>query len=100
MRKGEQTRALILAEAVSLASQVGLEGLSIGSLAARLDLSKSGLFAHFGSKEYLQLQTLNAARGQFEENVFRPALKMARGVPRLRALFESWLGWVEQHRSL
>ncbi len=100
MRKGEQTRTLILNEAVALASQVGLEGLSIGSLAARLDLSKSGLFAHFGSKEDLQLQTLKQAQLRFEETVFRPALKAPRGLPRLRALFVNWLGWIKQNDEL
>jgi len=96
MRKGEETRTLILNEAVSLASQVGLEGLSIGSLAARLRLSKSGLFAHFGSKEDLQLQTLKQAQSRFEEAVFRPALKIPRGLPRLRALFANWLDWISE----
>lgn len=96
MHKGEQTRTLILNEAVSLASQVGLEGLSIGSLAARLRLSKSGLFAHFGSKEDLQLQTLKQAQSRFEESVFRPALKIPRGLPRLRVLFANWLEWISQ----
>ena len=100
MRKGEQTRTLILNEAVALASQVGLEGLSIGSLAARLHLSKSGLFAHFGSKEDLQLQTLRQAQLRFEETVFRPALKAPRGLPRLRALFVNWLGWIKHNDEL
>jgi len=95
MRKGEQTRALILNEAVALASQVGLEGLSIGSLAARLDLSKSGLFAHFGSKQDLQLLTLRQAQTLFRERVFSPALNEPRGLPRLRALFANWLAWLE-----
>ena len=95
MRKGEQTRTLILNEAVALASQIGLEGLSIGSLAARLELSKSGLFAHFGSKEELQLLTLKQAQRLFQERVFSPALKEPRGLPRLRALFSNWLAWVE-----
>jgi len=95
MRKGEQTRTLILNEAVAHASQVGLEGLSIGSLATRLNLSKSGLFAHFGSKEDLQLRTLKQAQTLFRERVFSPALKEPRGLPRLRALFSNWLAWVE-----
>jgi len=95
MRKGEQTRTLILNEAVAHASRVGLEGLSIGSLATRLNLSKSGLFAHFGSKEDLQLRTLKQAQALFRERVFSPALKEPRGLPRLRALFSNWLAWVE-----
>ncbi len=96
MRKGEQTRTLILNEAVALASQVGLEGLSIGSLAARLAMSKSGLFAHFGSKEDLQLLTLKQAQALFVDEVFSPALREARGLPRLRALFSNWLAWVKR----
>jgi len=95
VRKGEQTRTLILDEAVAIASQVGLEGLSIGSLAARLDMSKSGLFAHFGSKEDLQLQTLKQAQGLFFEQILSPALKEPQGLPRLRALFLNWLARVE-----
>src|SRR5207248_5446499 len=97
MRKGEQTRTLILNEAVALASQLGLEGLSIGSLAERLDMSKSGLFAHFGSKEDLQLLTLKRAQTLFFDEVLSPALKHARGLPRLRALFSNWLGWVKRN---
>lgn len=87
---------MILNEAVALAGQVGLEGLSIGSLASRLGLSKSGLFAHFGSKEDLQVLTLKQAQSLFQERVFLPALKEARGLPRLRALFSNWLGWLER----
>ena len=97
MRKGEQTRALILNEAVAFASRVGLEGLSIGSLAGRLAMSKSGLFAHFGSKEDLQLLTLKQAQSLFYEQVFSPALKQVRGLPRLRAVFSSWLAWIERN---
>jgi AcrR family transcriptional regulator len=100
MRKGDQTRALILNEAVALASQVGLEGLSIGSLATRLGLSKSGLIAHFDSKEDLQLQTLKQGQTRFEEQVFRTALTQPRGLPRLRALLVNWLDWIEQHCEL
>jgi AcrR family transcriptional regulator len=100
MRKGEQTRGLILNQAISLASQVGLEGLSIGSLAARLNLSKSGLFAHFGSKEDLQVQTLKQAQLRFEEAVFRPALKVPRGLPRLRTLFSNWVDSLERGDKL
>src|SRR5256885_14612923 len=100
MRKGEQTRTLSLNEAVALARQVGLEGLSIGSLAERLAMSKSGLFAHLVSKEDLQLLTLKQAQTLFFEEVLSPALKHARGLPRLRALFSNWLGWVKRNDDL
>lgn len=100
MKKGEQTRTLILNEAVALASQVGLEGLSIGSLASRLDLSKSGLFAHFGSKEDLQLLTLKQAQRLFQDSVLSPALSEPPGLPRLRALFSGWLAWISQNNDL
>ena len=100
MKKGEKTRTLILNEATALASQVGLEGLSIGSLASRLDLSKSGLFAHFGSKEDLQLLTLKQAQRLFQERVFSRALTEPPGLPRLRALFSGWLAWIAQNDEL
>lgn len=87
---------MILGEAVDLASQVGLEGLSIGALSSRLRLSKSGLFAHFGSKEDLQLLTLKQAQKLFQETVFAPALTEPGGLPRLRALFSSWLAWLDR----
>jgi AcrR family transcriptional regulator len=95
MGKGEQTRGLILNEAVALASQVGLEGLSIGVLARRLGLSKSGLFAHFGSKEDLQLQVLKQAQTLFLEQVLSPAQKEPSGLPRLEALFSNWIASVQ-----
>ena len=91
--KGEQTRAAILDQAVELASRVGLEGLTIGSLAEATGMSKSGLFAHFGSREDLQLATLEHVKTSFGEQVLAPVLKMDRGLPRLRALFQSWLDW-------
>ena len=94
MKKGERTKTLILDDALALAGEVGLEGLSIGSLAGRLGLSKSGLFAHFGSKEDLQLATLQHGQRRFEATVFRPALAIPRGLPRLRALFDNWLDWI------
>jgi AcrR family transcriptional regulator len=93
MGKGEETRERILDRAVSLASQIGLDGLTVGTLAAELGLSKSGLFAHFGSKDSLQVNVLQAAAERFEHVVVRPALKAARGEPRLRALFERWMEW-------
>jgi AcrR family transcriptional regulator len=94
VKKGHRTRTLILNDAVAFAGEVGLEGLSVGSLAGRLGLSKSGLFAHFGSIEDLQLATLRHAQARFEQSVFRPALAAPRGLPRLRTLFENWLAWI------
>jgi AcrR family transcriptional regulator len=91
--KGEQTRAAILDAAFKLASRLGLEGLTIGSLADETGMSKSGLFAHFGSREGLQLALLEHAARLYGERVFTPALKIDRGLPRLRALFEGWLDW-------
>jgi AcrR family transcriptional regulator len=93
MSRGEITRAAILEHASGLATQVGLEGLTIGRLANDLDLSKSGLFAHFQSKEALQLQVLEFAASRFVESVSRPAVSLPRGEPRLRAVFEGWLDW-------
>jgi AcrR family transcriptional regulator len=91
--KGEQTRAAILDEALKIASKLGLEGLTIGSLADATGMSKSGLFAHFGSREDLQLAVLEHAAQRYGEMVFVPVLKIERGLPRLRALFERWLDW-------
>ena len=96
LTKGEETRALILEEAIKMASELGFEALTIGSLAERTGLSKSGLFAHFGSKVELQLATLDEAGRRFTENVFLPSLKAPRGVKRLRALFDGWLAWTER----
>lgn len=93
MGKGEDTRQAILERAAGLASQIGLTGVTIGRLAEELDLSKSGLFAHFNSKEALQVQTLRFAAQVFIDRVIRPALKTPRGEPRLRALFKDWLTW-------
>jgi AcrR family transcriptional regulator len=91
--KGELTRQAILERAFELSSRVGLDGLSIGQLAAALGMSKSGLFAHFQSKEQLELSVVDFAADRFLEHVIRPALKAARGEPRLRRLCELWLGW-------
>lgn len=93
MGKGEQTRTAILDEALKIASRLGLEGLTIGSLAEATGLSKSGLFAHFGSREDLQLAVLEHAAQLYGTKVFRPVLNIERGLPRLRALFERWLEW-------
>jgi len=93
--KGARTRQSILDRAVDLASLEGLEGLTIGRLADELELSKSGLFAHFGSKEELQLATIEQARDRFISTVVRPALRAPRGYPRLLALCRSWLKYVK-----
>jgi AcrR family transcriptional regulator len=97
MSKGEQTRSEILDRALGLAGEVGLEGISLGVLAAGLNLSKSGLFAHFKSKEALQLSVLERAIEQFIEEVVLPALKVERGLPRVRRLFDTYLGWIYGH---
>ncbi|HEY7271491.1 MAG TPA: TetR/AcrR family transcriptional regulator [Actinoplanes sp.] len=93
MGKGDETRTAVLDHAVEVARRVGLSGLTIGTLAEQAELSKSGLFGHFRSKEALQLQVLEHARTRFEESVARPALRAPRGEPRLRALFDRWLDW-------
>lgn len=93
MRKGELTKQTILARATEMATRIGLEGLTIGGLAEDLKLSKSGLFAHFRSKEALEVQVLDFAASQFVDAVVRPALVSPRGEPRLRKIFEAWLAW-------
>jgi AcrR family transcriptional regulator len=93
--QGERTRAAILESAVHIASVEGLEGLTIGRLALELKLSKSGLFAHFGSKEELQLATVEAARAIFIREVIQPALEEPRGLPRLWKLCDLWLDHVQ-----
>jgi AcrR family transcriptional regulator len=92
--RGLKTRRAILRKAVNLASLEGLEGLTIGKLASALRISKSGLFAHFGSKEDLQCAVVDAARDIFVEKVVRPAYEF-RGLKRLRALCENWLSYGE-----
>ena len=89
--KGEQTRKAVLEQAVGTAARTGLAGLTIGSLAEQTGMSKSGLFAHFKSKEALQLRVLEYARDRFADEVVRPALASPRGEQRVRALFENWL---------
>ena len=93
MSKGDDTRERILDRAFRMASRDGLEGLSIGGLAEALAMSKSGLFAHFGSKEELQVEILRAAARRFEDGVVRPAFRAPRGTPRIRQLFENWIRW-------
>lgn len=91
MRKGELTRAAILDVALDLASREGLEGLTIGMLADKMNMSKSGVFAHFGSREDLQLEVLKLYHHRFEQEVFYPALKEPRGIARLKAMYTRWL---------
>jgi AcrR family transcriptional regulator len=89
--KGQQTRSAILEAALGLASHVGLEGLSIGALAEMTGMSKSGVFAHFGSREELQISVIREYHAKFEEEVFYPSIRDARGLPRLQALFDRWV---------
>ena len=96
MGKGEETRQAILDEALALCSQVGVSGLSIGALADRAGMSKSGLFAHFGSKEELQIAVLREGQQRFIDTVVRPALKAPRGIARLRAILANWLDWTRR----
>jgi AcrR family transcriptional regulator len=95
--KGEATRDAIIRVALKQAMDVGLEGISLGVLATRLELSKSGLFAHFKSKEALQLAILEEAIETFTAKVILPALQKPRGEPRVRALFEGKLAWIESN---
>lgn len=93
MAKGERTREAILREALAQSSHIGLQGLTIGVLADRMGMSKSGAFAHFRSKEQLQFDVLTFAGEHFRRLVFLPALACERGLPRLTTLFDRWLGW-------
>lgn len=89
--KGEQTRRTILRKALGMSARTGLNQLTIGNLADELDMSKSGLFGHFKSKEALQLQVLEHGADEFIDDVVRPAFKEPAGEPRIRALFERWV---------
>ena len=91
LHKGQQTKAAIVEAALGLATQIGLDGLSIGALAEVMKMSKSGVFAHFGSREELQISVVREYHHQFEQEVFFPAMQFARGLPRLRALFHNWM---------
>jgi AcrR family transcriptional regulator len=91
LMKGRQTKATIVEAALGLASQIGLEGLSIGALAEVTGMSKSGVFAHFGSREELQISVIREYHDRFESEVFYPALSCARGLPRLQSLFDNWM---------
>ena len=89
--KGLQTKAHIVDVALQLAMHNGLESLSIGGLAEATQMSKSGVFAHFGSREELQISVIREYHHRFEQEVFYPALQAERGLPRLRALFDHWM---------
>jgi AcrR family transcriptional regulator len=91
MQKGEQTKLAIIEAALGLAAQIGLEGLSIGVLAEVTQMSKSGVFAHFGSREELQISVIREYYARFSDEVFFPAMQEARGLPRVRALFANWM---------
>lgn len=91
LHKGQQTKAAIVEAALGLATHMGLEGLSIGALADITGMSKSGVFAHFGSREELQISVIREYHARFEQEVFFPALAAPRGVQRLRALFDLWM---------
>lgn len=89
--KGQQTKAVIIDAALGLASQIGLEGLSIGAVAEVTGMSKSGVFAHFGSREELQISVIREYHDRFEAEVFYAAMQKKRGLPRLQALFDNWM---------
>jgi len=89
--KGQQTKAAIVDAALGLATQIGLEGLSIGALAEVMRMSKSGVFAHFGSRDELQMSVIREYHTRFEHEVFFPALNAPRGLPRVRQLFDNWM---------
>jgi AcrR family transcriptional regulator len=91
LQKGQQTKAAIVEAALGLATQIGLEGLSIGALAEVTQMSKSGVFAHFGSREELQISVIREYHQRFEQEVFFPSLKDPRGLPRLRSMFANWM---------
>ena len=91
--KGTDTRERILDVAFRLAARDGLEGLSLGDIARQMGMSKSGLFAHFQSKEELQIDMLRAGAGRFTETVLFPAFQKPRGLPRLKAAFDNWMRW-------
>jgi len=91
LQKGQQTKQLIVNAALGLAEQIGLEGLSIGALAELTRMSKSGVFAHFGSREELQISVVREYYQRFSDEVFFPAMQAPRGLPRVRTLFANWM---------
>jgi AcrR family transcriptional regulator len=99
MNKGERTRKDIIDKAFAMAGNVGLEAVSLGTLAGETGLSKSGLFAHFKSKEALQLSVIEEVIERFTKNVIRPAISAPRGEARIRTYFDRKLDWIAEHRS-
>jgi AcrR family transcriptional regulator len=99
MDRASETKISILEAAMEYAREFGLEVLSIGKLANIVGMSKSGLFAHFNSKEKLQIQILEHASEVFTEDIFKPAIKKPRGIPRIRAFFENWLKWADSGKK-
>lgn len=95
-RKGELTRAAILDTALTLAARDGLEGLTIGLLADQMQMSKSGVFAHFGSREELQMEVIRLYHANFEQEVFYPSMAQPRGLPRLKTMFANWVNRVSE----
>ena len=93
MAKRKDTKLIVLKAGLDMASQLGLECVTIGNLAKATNMSKSGLFAHFQSKENLQVEILNYAAQLFTESVIVPALKTQSGIPRIRALVDNWIAW-------
>ncbi|KAF1688220.1 TetR family transcriptional regulator [Pseudoxanthomonas broegbernensis] len=97
--KGAGTRDMLLQRAAAMAARVGLEGVTIGELAGAAGMSKSGVFAHFGSREDLVRQTLDWVAARFAEQVMEPALRQPRGMPRLRAIVDGWMRWIGAQRE-
>src|SRR4051812_10556510 len=91
--KGAATREAVIEHALAIVRNDGFEGLTIGGIAQAVGMSKSGVFAHFGSREDLQLAVLDAAAQGFTDNVFMPAIREKRGLPRLRAIMRNWMIW-------
>ncbi len=95
-RKGELTHAAILETALALSAREGIEGLTLGMVAERMGMSKSGVYAHFGSREDMQVAVIHEYRDRFEQEIFFPVLELPRGLPRLQALFANWVKRVTQ----
>lgn len=98
IRRGDRTRREVLRAAVNIASVDGLDGLSIGRLAAELGISKSGLIGHFGTKEELQLATIRAARAIFVQTIIEPSLQLPPGLAQVQALIDGWLEYSSDRR--